>query len=456
MSETDFSIEIGNSNRLSAKTLHGLKSELEQERDVWKPFVDSISDDGNYRRLCGDLGWSERSLLLSLEHLVAATESTESFTSHKSAWGWGRSNPLPPSAASLEGQIIIGCWQNGHNDLAVKVLAAFLKESGLIRQTSQFVESLVARGQGTLDSVRAARSAPPEKAYPQKAATATRKLQAYASAAEEALKKIEKVNVDHVKWVDEKKKEYEEGVQLTRDKVVQKFKRFHARANQLLDGISADNTTFRLNRQKEVEAEVNHLARLRSDLRDDFDDLNVKYGKYLQYQRPVRLWSQRAILHRGNAFRSLFVFWALIGGTCILVTGLFYFGFGKYVSNSFFTVECDELVGIICMRTFSYEGPLLVGTLLLVTSLVLWMIRLQYRVYLSERHLHLNAAEKMAFAETYLALRGDETVGSDNEAIVLGALFRQSSDGMVKDEDSGMDVSVAAVIAKQLSSGGRT
>jgi hypothetical protein len=89
----------------------------------------------------------------------------------------------------------------------------------------------------------------------------------------------------------------------------------------------------------------------------------------------------------------------------------------------------------------------------MVMSLALWAIRLQYRVYLSERHLSLDASEKEAFAQTYLAMKEGAEVDASNEAIVLASLFRPTQDGIIKDDDSAMDVSMVAILAKQL---GRT
>jgi RNA-splicing ligase RtcB len=83
-------------------------------------------------------------------------------------------------------------------------------------------------------------------------------------------------------------------------------------------------------------------------------------------------------------------------------------------------------------------------------SLILWIIRLQYRIYLSERHLALDASEKTAFAETFMAMKEGANVHSDNEAIVLSALFRPTQDGIIKDDDGTLDLWAASLLAKQL------
>ena len=100
---------------------------------------------------------------------------------------------------------------------------------------------------------------------------------------------------------------------------------------------------------------------------------------------------------------------------------------------------------------FSAKGPLTMAGLIVAMSLLLWFIRLQYRIHLSERHLALDASEKQAFAETFMAMKEGRDVGPDNEAVVLAALFRPTQDGIIKDDDSGFDVSTSALLAKHLS-----
>lgn len=87
-------------------------------------------------------------------------------------------------------------------------------------------------------------------------------------------------------------------------------------------------------------------------------------------------------------------------------------------------------------------------------SLILWGIRLVYRVYLSERHLAQDASEKMAFAETFLAMKERAKVSTEAEAIVLATLFKPIQDGIIKDDESMLDVSATAIVAKLMSRGG--
>ena len=103
-----------------------------------------------------------------------------------------------------------------------------------------------------------------------------------------------------------------------------------------------------------------------------------------------------------------------------------------------------------CVGPFSAKGPVTVAGVLLTSSLVLWATKLQYRIFLSEQHLSLDADEKKAFAETYMALKEGASIDAANETIVLASLFRPTQGGIIKDEPGSFDLSAAAMLATQM------
>ena len=102
--------------------------------------------------------------------------------------------------------------------------------------------------------------------------------------------------------------------------------------------------------------------------------------------------------------------------------------------------------------TFSIRSVLLSGAILTVLSVLLWFARIRMKIFLAERHLAHDARERRAFAEAYLGLleNGDTSdEAKEQRALVYAALFRPSTDGMVKD-DGGIDPSISAAISKIL------
>ncbi|WP_167647447.1 DUF6161 domain-containing protein [Mameliella alba] len=195
---------------------------------------------------------------------------------------------------------------------------------------------------------------------------------------------------------------------------------------------------------------IDDLNKKQQDAREaDFQRLKDLFETQLRLRAPVQLWAGRETLHRTAARWAMARF--LLSTTVALLIGVLVpLCAGDYIAESFFTQGCDPADAASCERALSAKGPLTITGLLLVLSLVMWVTRLQYRVFLSERHLSLDASEKKAFAETYLAMKEGEDVGSGNEAIVLAALFRPTQDGIIKDDESGVDLSAAAILAKQM------
>ncbi|WLI89946.1 DUF6161 domain-containing protein [Massilia sp. R2A-15] len=77
-----------------------------------------------------------------------------------------------------------------------------------------------------------------------------------------------------------------------------------------------------------------------------------------------------------------------------------------------------------------------IASLGIVVVFVAWAIRLVIRLFLSHSHLGTDAAERVVMTQTYLALLEDDKLKEETDrSLILGALFRPTSDGMVKDEN---------------------
>ena len=76
-----------------------------------------------------------------------------------------------------------------------------------------------------------------------------------------------------------------------------------------------------------------------------------------------------------------------------------------------------------------------VAMLVLIGLFAVWGVRLLVRMFLSHLHLSTDAAERVVMVKTYLSLlEGDHLSGKEDRQLILQALFRPASDGIVKDE----------------------
>ncbi|ADL00721.1 DUF6161 domain-containing protein [Brevundimonas subvibrioides] len=228
-------------------------------------------------------------------------------------------------------------------------------------------------------------------------------------------------------------------------------KAFRASARKMV----SEGETAEANRAAAVDAELVALRRETMDLRrrltrrwgqrrraqrarheaaiSEIKAVTVAYNEFMHLQAPADYWAKKASAHKTaeDAARGrLYVFFpiALVG-----------------ISLAF------AAVGAALLR----PGPGPATPVYVVVSaglatfagLIFWVGRLLTRLYLSEHHLRKDAEEREVMTTTYLALTRDQAADEKDRHIILSALFRNSSDGIVK-EDGGVDPTMAGMVAR--------
>jgi hypothetical protein len=178
------------------------------------------------------------------------------------------------------------------------------------------------------------------------------------------------------------------------------------------------------NRQNEFEALKKSLA-----------STNEFYSKQMEVQGAVRYWGARSKTHKDNAdnARWWLVLFA-ISATAVLL-GVYYFGASWYLPDKL----ANDSIPLAALFKASAFG-------ILLTTVAFWVGRVILRVYLSERHLATDAEERRTMVMTYLALIRSKKLAEDDKKLIIPAIFRSSSDGIVKEESS-PDTAFAALVA---------
>ena len=172
---------------------------------------------------------------------------------------------------------------------------------------------------------------------------------------------------------------------------------------------------------------------------EEFRDLMLEHRKELDAQRqsfveemglraPASYWTEKSKSHSNGAWRlGLLTFGVLVGIIWVLL-------------------GAPDLID----PRRGQDGkpdPWALGVLVLVGVFAVWVVRLLVRMFLSQLHLAQDAAERVTMATTYLSLHeGKQLEGAEDRKIILQALFRPSSDGIVKDE--GLPPSFAEVFTR--------
>jgi Family of unknown function (DUF6161) len=202
------------------------------------------------------------------------------------------------------------------------------------------------------------------------------------------------------------------------------------------------------------EAEIKYFRKARSEERlrrteqtSELQSLIEAFSAHLRLKRPVELWKERNEEHdRASASAwGKFLWGSVLLGVSAIFVAVF---LGGVIADSFTPAGCISGSEAQCGR-ISARGLLNISLLLIVTTTWLWYLRLQMKIFLSERHLALDARERMAFAETYLSLLKGAEVSREQETVVLQSLMRPTQDGIIKDE-SGPDFALSGLLARAL------
>ena len=435
---------------------NGMKRYLTKENQVWSPFLDYMRHKlpAGITTGYGRNVITREMLALALEAKAERLDDRVKF--NRSYLSYQDDLILPPPSDSLEGQLILGLFESEMADEALAAYVYFLTtDIDAQYRDDGDVEVLVQKGKLLVNAAPIVRALPYSRVSSSKMAGLVCTAESHIQSLEDEIITAQKTNAAHYLDLQAELDEQKRQAKWT-DEAVRRLSRrrdsrhklwieaTHKTVGEEFENARRKVRLFEVKSQKAEEVRVVEFRRLQS-----------LFETQLRLRAPVKLWETRETKHEENSKRAMTKF--IIAGSVAVGFGLLVpFVFGDYIADSFSQLICTAPAAIEatqqgCERVFSAKGPVTITGLLLVMSLLMWMARLQYRIHLSERHLALDASEKKAFAETYLAMKEGEDVSRDNEAIVLASLFRPTQDGIIRDDEMGMDLSAVTMMAKQFS-----
>lgn len=160
------------------------------------------------------------------------------------------------------------------------------------------------------------------------------------------------------------------------------------------------------------------------------------YREAMALKAPVEYWTSKAKAHgiaEGKARGLLYWYFPV----AFLLIVILFAGSAVYLLNVPRTTMPPGLYFIASAGLASAAG------------LLFWVGRLLTKLYLSQHHLRHDAEERATMTTTYLALTAENAAADADRQIILSALFRSTSDGIVK-EDGALDMSVPAQLGRLL------
>ena len=172
----------------------------------------------------------------------------------------------------------------------------------------------------------------------------------------------------------------------------------------------------------------------RGEMVGQLDSLEQTYREKLALMAPVQYWKDKAADHKkAEWWTRLFVILFFVFALPSLVT--MFGAAGWYLLNH---VDEKTPTGLYVVAS---------AGLATTAGVMFWIGRLLTKLYLSQHHLRQDAEERAVMTTTYLALTAEQAAGDADRSIILNALFRPTSDGIIK-EDGGLDPSVASLIGR--------
>jgi hypothetical protein len=174
----------------------------------------------------------------------------------------------------------------------------------------------------------------------------------------------------------------------------------------------------------------------------EINSVKKSYEESMRLQGPVKYWSGKAAAHGKNEW------WAA------QQVAFFFIVAGGFLAASFVVAGNFILEGSRAAAAAGRPEPtaiyiVVTGALAALSTLTFWVGRLLTKLWMSEHHLRNDAHERAVMTTTYLALTRNEKAEQIDRQIILNALFRNTPDGIVKEE--GADFGLQALIAKYLS-----
>jgi hypothetical protein len=157
----------------------------------------------------------------------------------------------------------------------------------------------------------------------------------------------------------------------------------------------------------------------REEKSDDLANLRATYETHMQLKGPLLYWRGKRREHAKGKF------WM---GLCAGVFGLL--GAGGLVISAFLILPETHRADSIPWRN--------VGFFALISTFVLWLVRLFVKLLLSHIHLYADAREREVMISTFMALmrrqESREGIKQTDIALVLAPIFKPSTTGVISDD----------------------
>jgi hypothetical protein len=211
-----------------------------------------------------------------------------------------------------------------------------------------------------------------------------------------------------------------------------------ARIDGQLEKQSRDFAADAEGRGKQIAGELDHMDKQKAQCLKELEEAKAFYEAKADFAAPVTYWHAKWGEHQKSAGN-----W-LCGLTVFTVVGVIFL-------IAMFSCAYTTAQELLTARTSDTASPLIIllsAALAAGVTVVFWVARFVTRMFLSERHMAIDAKMRFTMAKTFLALAKKHNVDDRDRALILAPLFRAGTDGIIQD-DGALD-GLLAMIARML------
>jgi Family of unknown function (DUF6161) len=193
---------------------------------------------------------------------------------------------------------------------------------------------------------------------------------------------------------------------------------------ELLNKMTAESKSQLAEYEDWRERTKGELSEQFNQWENEWAAVKLAFEEELRLKAPITFWTSRAKAHRAAArarARQLAGWGSLGAGVAVGLAALLF-------DRLLFDRSMADMAGALERGAIAGTGALFFATI------YLWAMRVLTRFFVSEHHLAIDAQARASMAYTYLSLVKKGAVDEKDRAIILDALFRPVSDGMVRDD----------------------
>lgn len=161
--------------------------------------------------------------------------------------------------------------------------------------------------------------------------------------------------------------------------------------------------------------DMHAFIELADNAKQKLEDLTASYEAKIKLHAAKQYWEDKKNTHKDSIWKFILAFLISIAGVIAIDTWLY----------NHFEISTDSI------NIFHF------GLIIFTTSIGIWISRILLKILLSNLHLSEEANEKETMILTYLALIKEGAGLEENDRkIILDAIFRPSSNGIIKDDSN--------------------